>query len=122
MTAENCRVLRREVLHQPVALAIFRHMRDAERAHVRRVTPRNVGAFPGQHAGRWQQAGNCVQQLRLAVAGDAGDADDLAAANLERYARKIAAAEIVDFEQRLARARSLAMSRRATWTKPGSPK
>ena len=43
--------------------------------------PRLIG-FPADSdlAGRMQQAGQRAQELALAVAGDAGDADDLAAA------------------------------------------
>ena len=59
------------------------------------------------------QAGDRVDQLGLAVAVDAGDADDLARAHVERDAAHrlepavVEDVEVLDLEQRLARLRRL---------------
>ena len=67
--------------HQTDALTVLRDMADAERAHALRVAParRRRRAIDQDFArGERANAGERLQQLRLPISGDAGDADDLA--------------------------------------------
>ena len=69
-------------------------------------------------------AGKHLEQLRLAVAGDAGDADDLAGAHLERdfreaaHALRVDVAEILHLQQRRAAARPASSSTRSSTRRP----
>ena len=91
-------------------MAVLRHVGEAARAQLGRVAVRHHGERLAveEHAsdGRVADAGEHLEQLRLAVAGDAGDADDLAGAHVEGHFREAAdalgvdVAEILHLEQR----------------------
>ena len=104
----------RELEHEAAALAVLRDVPDAGVEHLARrrvrgrrpcpatlIVPSASGAEPGER----------VDQLGLAVAVDAGDADDLAGADVERDAAHLLEApvvedvQVVDLEQRVARRR-----------------
>ena len=73
--------------HGAVAEPLLRHEGGAEPAPRGDAAPAATGAVDADRIGvarRSALAGQRVEQLVLAVAGDAGDADDLAAAHVER--------------------------------------
>ena len=87
--------------HEAHAVAVLGHVREAALAQHRRIGPRRrpeIGS-PWRMTspdGRVADAGEHLEQLRLAVAGDAGDADDLAGAHLEGDVGEAAHALLVD--------------------------
>ena len=66
-------------------MAVLRHMGEAEFAQRRAGSTLSIGLAVEQDLARSRlaDAGDRFQQFRLAVAGDAGDADDLAGADVE---------------------------------------
>src|SRR3990170_6953472 len=103
-----------EVEHETVALAILRDVPEpgvqrSARARVRHVLPGDDDAAPRRMA----DAGNRVDELRLAVAVDPGDADDLAAAHLERDAPDGLEPAVVEDAQALHLEQDLPRARRA---------
>ena len=104
-----------EVEDQPFALAVFRHMRDAARAAGLAVgiAPRQVDlvAVDADRARRPLVAAEHFEELRLPVAGDAGDAHDLARRDVETDALQpldpgvVLDAQVLDLEHSGADAR-----------------
>ena len=102
----------RELEHEPAPLAVLRDVPDARVEHLARarVAQLTAGDLIAPALGL-HQAGDRVDQLRLAVAVDAGDADDLAGSDLERDAAHlldaalVADVEILDGEQHVSRLR-----------------
>src|SRR5262249_13085625 len=102
----------RELEYEAAPLAILGDVADAGVEQLARaavgVDLAADGDLPGGCA---EEAGERVDQLRLPVAVDAGDADDLAGANLERDAPHLLEAalvedvEVFDLEQWLGRLR-----------------
>ena len=110
--------------HEPRAQPVLRHVQEAELAQAVRIVllartiarPLDARSPPSD---RPAHAGERLQQLALAVAGDARDADDLARAHREATRRRRAARraasidrQVVDLEHRRAR-RAAPASRRA---------
>ena len=103
----------RELEHEAAALPVLGDVPEPGVEHLARRSACSTSLpataiVPGS---RVPQAGDRVDQLGLAVAVDAGDADDLAGAHLERDAAHLLDAAVVehvqvlDLEQRLARVR-----------------
>ncbi len=74
----------RHLRHRAVAQPFLGHVAQAERATLARPQPPDRRAVDRDRRGRRQQlAGQSRHQLALAIAADAGDADDLAGAHRE---------------------------------------
>ena len=107
MVAEDGVLVGVEALDQAHAQPVFRHVGAALDAGLGRVD--DGQALDGDGAGgRVADAGHRLQQLRLAIAGDTGDADDLACAHREadafhpRHAQIVGDVQVVHLEDRLA--------------------
>ncbi len=76
-----------ELQHQPAAMPVLGHVRDPRRDRATGAVVRDVAAQQLDGSGlRPSQADDGLDQLRLPVAADPGDAQDLAAAHLEPHA------------------------------------
>ena len=85
MVAEDRVLVGREVAHEAHAQPVLGHVAEARGAAEAGVAERPA-LDPDRAAGRRPDAGQRLEQLRLAVAGDARDADDLAGAHREAHA------------------------------------
>ena len=104
----------RELEHEAAPLPVLRNVAEARVVVAERVDVREVVAFEAHGARRDRpQAAERVDQLGLAVAVDAGDADDLAGPHLERDVAHLLDPAVVervqalDLEERLAGRRRL---------------
>jgi hypothetical protein len=78
----------REFEEQPTAMPVLRHVRDARLAAPARIECADVAPAEGDRSEIWrlrQQAGECFNQLRLAVSFHTGNADDFTTTHLERH-------------------------------------
>ena len=113
LIAQDGGLRRLERRHHALAQAILRHMRQAEVAHLRRVAGMAGIDQPATHrqpaAGRRADARQHLQQLGLAVARDAGDADDLAGPQFQPdiveqpYAARVDQGQVLGLQQHFAR-------------------
>src|SRR4051794_24265682 len=85
LIAENEVVAGIEGCDDAEAMAVFGHMGEPALTRLCRVASKRFAVEQDLSAYRLSDAGDCLEQLALAVAHDTGDADDLARSDTERH-------------------------------------